>query len=116
MKENKKSRVRTETRTRETIWASARSPFGFLRCSAGILPALFLLASSYSGTGTLACAPSLQHSPSDLGFRTASHPTAAREEAEAHLTQTNFLIANPELEFSLSPTKSTRYKFLIANK
>src|SRR4029077_11211263 len=36
--------------------------------------------------------------------------------AEVHPTQTKFLIANLELEFSLTCLKTIRYKFLIANK
>jgi hypothetical protein len=79
-------------------------------------PALLLLSSPFSGTGTLACAPFLNRNPLDLGFHPASHSTNAIEEAEAHLTKPNFLIANLELEFSLSSTKTIRYKFLIANK
>ncbi len=79
-------------------------------------PALLLLSSPFSGTGTLACALFLRGNPSELASHTASHPMNAREEAQAHLTKPNFLIANPELEFNLSLTKTTRYKFLIANK
>ncbi len=79
-------------------------------------PALLLLASPFSGTGTPACALLLRGNPSELGFHTASHPPNAREESEAHLTKPNFLIANPELEFNLSPTKPTGSNFLIANK
>ena len=95
---------------------STQSPTGFLPCSAGILPALLLLSSPFSGTGTPACALLLRGNPSELSFHTTSHPMHAREESEAHLTKPNFLIANPELEFNLSPTKPTRYNFLIANK
>jgi hypothetical protein len=100
---------------------------GLLLGSAGILravrvpmvfagPALLLLSSPFSGTDTPVCAPLLCGNPSDLGYHMASHPTTAKEEAEAHLTTINFLIANPELEFNLSRLETTRYKFLIANK
>ena len=46
-------------------------------------------SSSYSGTGTPACAPLLSRNPSDLGSRTESHPLNARGQAEAYPTQTN---------------------------
>jgi hypothetical protein len=137
VKKDEKSKTETTT----TTLRSAHSRFGFLPCSAGTLraarvpivfavPALLLLSSPFSGTGTLvypewrgvypenrrACAPLLCGNPSDLGYHMASHPTTPKEEAEAHLTAINFLIANPELEFHLSLTETTRYKFLIANK
>jgi hypothetical protein len=116
MQENKKSKVGMKTRVSETNWASGWLLFSFLPCSAGILPALLLLSSPFSGTGTLACAPLQNRNPYDLGFHTPSHLMDAREEAEAHLTKPNFLIANPELEFNLSRLEPTRYNFLIANK
>ena len=103
------------------------------------LPALLLLVSPFSGTGlpavpgTLvypelrrvypeerrACAPPcclLRRNPSNLGFTTASHSMNARGQAEARPTKNKFLIANPELEFSLSSIKTAPYKFLIAKK
>jgi hypothetical protein len=73
-----------------------------------------LLSSPFSGTDTPVCAPLLCGNPSDLGYHMASHPTTAKEEAEAHLTKPNFLIANPELEFDLSRLETAHYKFLIA--
>ena len=125
MKKNNKLNVRNTTRTTEAICAAEQSRSGSLRCSVGILravpmvfagPALLLLSSPFSGTGTLACAPLLDRNPYDLGSHTTSHPMNAREEAEAHLTKPNFLIANPELEFNLTSIKTIRYEFLIANK
>ena len=124
-KVKKDEKSKTETTT--TGLRSAHSPFGLLPCSAGILravrvpmvfagPALLLLSSPFSGTGTLACAPLLKRNPLDLGFHAVSHSTNARERAEAHLTKPNFLIAIPELEFNLSRLETTRYNFLIANK
>ncbi len=112
------------------------SGFGSPMDSTGVLksdlPALLLLVSPFSGTGlpavpgTLvypelrrACAPPcclLRHNPSNLGFTTASHSMNVRGQAEACPTKTEFLIANPELEFSLSSIKTVHYKFLIANK
>ena len=133
MKKNRKSNVRNTTRTTEAICAAEQLRSG-PRCGVGILravrvpmvlaaPALLLLSSPFSGTGTpvypearRACAPLLCRNPSDLGSHTASHPMNAKDESEAHLTKPNFLIANPELEFNPSPTKSIRYNFLIANK
>jgi hypothetical protein len=116
-------------KTRKKGLRPAQLPFSFLRCSAGILPALLLLVSPFSGTGlpavpgTLAypelrraCAPLLSPSSSNLGFTTASHSMNVRGQAEACPTETEFLIANPELEFSLSSIKTVHYKFLIANK
>jgi hypothetical protein len=124
MQENKKSKVGMKTRVSETNRAPGWLLFSFLPCSAGILrvptvfvgPALLLLSSPFSGTGTPACAPLLNRNPLELGSHTASHSPNAREEAEAHLTKPNFLIANPELEFNLSRLEPTRYNFLIANK
>jgi hypothetical protein len=143
VEKNKKSKTITKTRTRKTGLRPPQSPFSFLRCSAGILPALLLLVSPFSGTGlpavpgTLvypeerraypelrrvypevgrAFAPLLSPSSSDLGFSTASHSMNARGQAEACPTKNNFLIANPELEFSLSSIKTIPYKFLIAKK
>jgi hypothetical protein len=129
VEKNKKSKTITKTRTRKTGLRPARSPFSFLRCSAGILPALLLLVSPFSGTGlpavpgTLvypeegrACAPLLSPSSSNLGFATASHSMNARGQAEARPTKNKFLIANPELEFSLSSIKTVSYEFLIAKK
>ncbi len=124
-KVKKDEKSKTETTT--TTLRSAHSPFGFLPCSVGILravrvpmvfagPALLLLSSPFSGTGTLASAPLLNRHPLDLGFHPVSHPPNAGEEDEAHLTKPNFLIANPELEFNLSSIEPIRYKFLIANK
>jgi hypothetical protein len=124
-KVKKDEKSKTETTT--TALRSAHSPFGFLPCSAGILravrvpmvfagSALLLLSSPFSGTGTLACAPLLNRNLLDLGFHPASHSTNAREEAKAHFTRPNFLIANPELEFDLNRLETTRYNFLIANK
>ena len=116
------------------------SGFGSPMDSTGVLksdlPALLLLVSPFSGTGlpavpgTLAypelrrvypeerraCAPLLSPSSSNLGFTTASHSMNVRGQAEACPTKTEFLIANPELEFSLSSIKTVHYKFLIANK
>jgi hypothetical protein len=123
-------------KTRKKGLRPAQLPFSFLRCSAGILPAVLLLVSPFSGTGlpavpgTLAypelrrvypeerraCAPLLSPSSSNLGFTTASHSMNVRGQAEACPTETEFLIANPELEFSLSSIKTVHYKFLIANK
>jgi hypothetical protein len=125
--EEVKKDEKSKTETAGTGLRSSQSPFRSLPCSAGILravrvpmvfagPALLLLSSPFSGTGTLACAPLLNRNPLDLGFRPASHSTNAREEAEAHLTRPNFLIANPELEFDLNRLETTRYNFLIANK
>ena len=130
MREVKKNETsKTETAKIQTAKTGLRSsqPFSFLRCATGIrravrVPmvfagaALLLLSSPFSGTDTPVCALLLCGNPSDLGCHMASHPTAAKEEAEAHLTTINFLIANPELEFDLSLTETTRYKFLIANK
>jgi hypothetical protein len=140
MTKNRKSKVRNTTRTTEAICAAGQSRSGSLLCSLGILrgrvplvfagPALLLLASPFSGTSTpvypeargaypenrRAGAPLLCGNPSKLGFHTASHPPNAREDSEAHLTNINFLIANPELELNLSSIKTIRYKFLIANK
>ena len=100
---------------------STQSPFGFLLCSA--VPALLLLASPFSGTGTpvypearRACALLLRGNPSEISFHITSHPMNARGESEAHLTKPNFLIANPELEFNLSRLEPIRSNFLIANK
>ena len=113
VEKNKKSKTITKTRTRKTGLRPARSPFSFLRCSAGILPALLLLVSPFSGTGlpavpgTLvypeerraypevgrACAPLLSPSSSNLGFATASHSMNARGEAQARPTKDKFLIA-----------------------
>jgi hypothetical protein len=132
VEKNKKSKPKT----RKTGLRPAQLPFSFLRCSAGILPALLLLVSPFSGTGlpavagTLvypelrrvdpeeqrACAPLLRRDPSNLGFATASHSMNARGEAEARPTKNKSLIANPELEFSLSSFTTAAYKFLIANK
>ena len=125
MEKNKKSKPKT----RKTGLRPAQSPFSFLRCSAGILPALLLLVSPFSGTGlpavpgTLvypelrrACAPLLSPGSSDLGFTTTSHSMNARGEAEARPTKNKSLIANPELEFRLSSITTAAYKFLIANK
>jgi hypothetical protein len=117
---NKKSKPKT----RKTGLWSAQLPFSFLRCSAGILPALLLLVSPFSGTDPAGrrpvkndfCAPLLRRNPSDLGLRTASRSMNARGAAEARLIEDKFLIANPELEFSLSSTKTAPYKFLIAKK
>ncbi|MGB9245917.1 MAG: hypothetical protein WCC03_21395 [Candidatus Acidiferrales bacterium] len=127
MKKNREANVRKTTKTTEAICAAGQSRSSSLRRSVPILravrvpmvfagPALLLLSSPFSGTGTPACAPSLRQSPSDFGSHTASHPMNAKDESEAHLTKPNFLIANPELEFNPSPTKSIRYNFLIANK
>ncbi len=44
-------------------------------------------ASSYSGTGTPACAPLLSCSPSDLGSSAKSHPVNARGQSEACPTE-----------------------------
>src|SRR5580700_8731760 len=109
MQENKKSKVSMKTRVSETNWAPGWLLFSFLPCSAGILPALLLLSSPFSGTDTPVCAPLLHRNPSNLGFHTASHPMNAREEAEAHATKIDLLIANPELEFNLSRLEPTRY-------
>ena len=125
--EEVKKDEKSKTETAGTRLRSSQSPFPSLRCSAGIrravrVPlvfagaALLLLSSPFSGTDTPVCAPLPCGNPSDLGYHMASHPTAAKEEAEAHLTTINFLIANPELEFDLNLTETTRYKFLIANK
>ncbi len=103
-----------KTKTTVAGLLSMQPRFGFLLCSA--VPALLLLASPFSGTGTPACALLLRGNPSELSFHLASHSTNARDESEAHLAKPNFLIANLELEFNLSPTKPTRYNFLIANK
>jgi len=93
VEKNKKSKTITKTRTRKTGLRPARSPFSFLRCSAGILPALLLLVSPFSGTGTPVCAPLLRRNPSNLGFATASHSMNARGEAQARPTKDKFLIA-----------------------
>jgi len=103
-------------KTRKTGLRSAQLPFSFLRCSAGILPALLLLVSPFSGTDTPVCAPLLRRNPSNLGFTTASHSMNARGQAEARPTKNKFLIANLELEFSLRSIRTVHYKFLIANK
>ena len=117
MKKNKKSKKEMTIAELQPT----QSPLGFLLCSA--MPALLLLASPFSGTGTpvypenrRACALLLRGNPSELGFHTTSHPMNAKEEAEAHLTKPNFLIANPELKFNLIRAETTGYKFLIANK
>jgi len=44
-------------------------------------------ASSFSGTGTPACAPLLRRNPSELGSRTTSHSINARGQAEACPTE-----------------------------
>jgi len=111
-------------KTRKTGLRSAQLPFSFRRCSAGILPALLLLVSPFSGTDPAGrrpvkndvCAPLLRRNPSNLGFTTASHSMNARGEAEARPTKNKFLIANLELEFSLRSIRTVHYKFLIANK
>jgi hypothetical protein len=109
VEKNKKSKARTKTRTRKTGLRPAQSPF-----SGTGLPAV---------PGTLvypeerrACAPLLSPSSSNLDFSTASHSMNARGQAEARPTKNNFLIANPELEFSLSSIKTIPYKSLIAKK
>jgi hypothetical protein len=115
---NKKSKPKT----RKTGLWSAQLPFSFLRCSAGILPALLLLVSPFSGTDPAGrrpvkndvCAPLLRRNPSNLGVATASHSMNARGEAQARPTKTKSLIANPELEFSLSSITTAAYNFLIA--
>ena len=128
MENNKKPKPKT----RKKGLRPAQLPFSFLRCSAGILPPVLLLVSPFSGTGLpavpgtlvypelrMACAPPcclLRHNPSNLGFTTASHSMNVRGQAEACPTETEFLIENPELEFSLSSIKTVHYKFLIANK
>ena len=131
MKKNRKSNVRTTTRTTEAICAAEQLRSG-PRCGVGILravrvpmvfaaPALLLLSSPFSGTGTpvhpegrilyvenrWACALLLRGNPSELGSHTTSHPMNARDESEAHPTKPNFLIANPELEFNPSPTNQS---------
>jgi hypothetical protein len=112
VKNNEKSKTRTISlpKASKGILRAIRVPVVFA------WPALLLLASPFSGTDTPVCALLLRGNPSDLGFHSASHPMNARDEAEAHLTKPNFLIANPELELNLSPTKTIRYNFLIANK
>ena len=136
MENNKKPKPKT----RKTGLRSAQLPFSFLRCSAGIsgfgspmdstgvlksdLPALLLLVSPFSGTDPAGrrpvkndvYGPLLRRNPSNLGFTTASRSMNARGAAEARLIEDKFLIANPELEFSLSSIKTVLYKFLIAKK
>ena len=116
MKKDEKSKTETTTSGLRSIRSSTRILRAVRVPTVFAGPALLLLSSPFSGTGTPACALLLRSNPSELGSHTASHPMNGRENTEAHLTKPNFLIANPELEFNLSRLETTRYNFLIANK
>jgi hypothetical protein len=102
--------------TKETGSIPTQLPFWVLGCRAGILPALVLLVSPFSGTDTPVCPPLLRRNPPNLGFSTESPSRNATGQPEASPIKLKFLIANPELEFSLSSIKTIYYNFLIAKK